>query len=101
MATKGSGSYSIDQSRVRTLQGIPYYDRAVARDPTFALALANHLVHEAWNSYVVDPFWPVDNGWFYGDAINIVEPFFWLFMGVAVMMNARSPRTRGDSRDAP
>jgi hypothetical protein len=33
MATKGSGSYSIDPGRVRTYQGVTYYDRAVVCHP--------------------------------------------------------------------
>ncbi len=33
MATKGTGSYSILSNRVRTLNGITYYDRAVACHP--------------------------------------------------------------------
>jgi hypothetical protein len=33
MATKGSGSYSIDPKRVRTYQGNTYYDRAVVCHP--------------------------------------------------------------------
>jgi hypothetical protein len=33
MATKGSGSYSIDPNRVRTYQGVTYYDRAVVCHP--------------------------------------------------------------------
>ncbi len=33
MATKGTGSYSILSSRVRTLNGVTYYDRAVACHP--------------------------------------------------------------------
>jgi hypothetical protein len=33
MATKGSGSYSIDPKRVRTYQGTTYYDRAVVCHP--------------------------------------------------------------------
>jgi len=33
MATKGSGSYSIDPARVRTYQGNTYYDRAVVCHP--------------------------------------------------------------------
>jgi hypothetical protein len=33
MATKGSGSYSIDPARVRTYQGVTYYDRAVVCHP--------------------------------------------------------------------
>ncbi len=33
LATKGSGSYSIDPNRVRTYQGVTYYDRAVVCHP--------------------------------------------------------------------
>lgn len=33
LATKGSGSYSIDPDRVRTYQGVTYYDRAVVCHP--------------------------------------------------------------------
>jgi hypothetical protein len=33
LATKGSGAYSIDPSRVRTYQGVTYYDRAVVCHP--------------------------------------------------------------------
>ncbi len=33
MATKGTGSYSIDPSRVRRLNGVTYYDRAVLCHP--------------------------------------------------------------------
>jgi hypothetical protein len=34
LATKGTGSYSIDPNRVRTYQGVTYYDRAVVCHPT-------------------------------------------------------------------
>ncbi|MFZ1412661.1 MAG: DUF3048 domain-containing protein [Micropruina sp.] len=33
MATKGTGSYSIDPTRVRTYQGVTYFDRAVVCHP--------------------------------------------------------------------
>ncbi len=33
LATKGTGSYSIDPNRVRTYQGVTYYDRAVVCHP--------------------------------------------------------------------
>jgi hypothetical protein len=33
MATRGTGSYSIDPSRIRTYQGVTYYDRAVVCHP--------------------------------------------------------------------
>jgi inner membrane protein len=41
------------------------------------LAPLLHLVMDATNSYGVHPFWPLYNGWLYGDAVFIVEPLFW------------------------
>ena len=37
-----------------------------------------HLGMDALNSYGVHPFWPFDNRWFYGDAVFIVEPLYWI-----------------------
>jgi inner membrane protein len=37
-----------------------------------------HLGMDALNTYGVHPFWPFDNRWFYGDALFIGEPLFWL-----------------------
>lgn len=53
------------------------------------VALLSHLVLDAWNSYGVHPFWPVDSRWYYGDAIYILEPWLWVLLGVAAAMNAR------------
>lgn len=36
-----------------------------------------HIAMDAMNEYGVHPFWPLDNAWFYGDSIFIVEPLFW------------------------
>lgn len=36
-----------------------------------------HLGMDTLNSYGVHPFWPVENRWFYGDAVFIVEPLYW------------------------
>jgi inner membrane protein len=44
------------------------------------VALLGPLVHIALdftNSYGVHPFWPVWNGWLYGDSVFIVEPLLW------------------------
>jgi inner membrane protein len=57
-------------------------------------ALASHLVADSWNSYGVHPFWPLDNRWFYGDAIYIADPWLWMLLGVSVAMNTRSDRGR-------
>lgn len=56
------------------------------------LALAgtlSHLLLDFTNSYGVHPFWPLDNRWFYGDAVFIVEP--WL-MVVAIPPLVWGPR---------
>jgi inner membrane protein len=42
-----------------------------------ALATLLHIGLDSTNSYGVHPFWPLDNRWYYGDAVFIVEPAFW------------------------
>ncbi len=59
-----------------------------------AVALASHLAMDALNSYGVHPFYPVDNNWYYGDAVFIFEPSLWLVLGVAVAWNGRSGASR-------
>jgi inner membrane protein len=45
----------------------------------FALmAVLLHLGMDAFNSYGVHPFWPWNNRWYYGDAVFIVEPLYWV-----------------------
>jgi inner membrane protein len=41
------------------------------------LAPLLHITMDAMNEYGVHPFWPLNNAWFYGDAIFIIEPLFW------------------------
>ena len=53
-------------------------------------ALLSHLVLDAWNSYGIHPFYPFDNRWYYGDAVNIVDPWLWAILGVAAVANTRS-----------
>ncbi|HEY0341719.1 MAG TPA: metal-dependent hydrolase [Steroidobacteraceae bacterium] len=36
-----------------------------------------HLGMDFLNGYGVHPFWPLQNGWFYGDSVFIVEPLYW------------------------
>jgi inner membrane protein len=43
-----------------------------------ALGLGLHLGMDSLNSYGIHPFWPFDNHWYYGDAVFIVEPLYWL-----------------------
>ncbi|MEP6835905.1 MAG: metal-dependent hydrolase [Gemmatimonas sp.] len=42
------------------------------------LGAASHLALDYTNNYGVHPFWPVENRWFYGDAVFIVEPWLWV-----------------------
>jgi inner membrane protein len=41
------------------------------------LAPMLHIAMDALNTYGIHPWWPVDNRWFYGDSVFIVEPLFW------------------------
>ena len=59
-----------------------------------ACALLSHIVADAWNWYGVHPFWPFDNRWYYGDAIDIYEPWLWLILGVVVAMNTHARATK-------
>ncbi len=45
------------------------------------VALVSPLLHLAMdfaNNYGVASFWPLDDGWFYGDSLFILEPSLWL-----------------------
>ena len=55
------------------------------------LAVMLHLGLDALNEYGVHPFWPWNNQWYYGDAVFIIEPLYWL----AVAPLFFSLRTRG------
>jgi len=46
-----------------------------------ALCLVGPWLHVAMdfsNNYGVHPFWPLYDGWLYGDAVFIIEPLFWI-----------------------
>jgi inner membrane protein len=51
----------------------------------------SHLLLDWSNSYGVHPFWPFDNRWIYGDAVFIVEPWFWV-IAVPVLVAATTRR---------
>ncbi len=62
-------------ARRRELRGAPF------RNALLALALLgtlSHLALDYTNNYGLHPFWPVVNRWYYGDAVFIVEPWFWI-----------------------
>lgn len=50
-----------------------------------------HVLFDFSNNYGVHPFWPLDDRWYYGDAIFIVEP--WLIVALAgVALGARQTK---------
>lgn len=67
-----------------------------AMDSRWLLALLvvstlSHILLDWTNSYGVHPFWPFDDRWYYGDAVFIVEPWFWV---VSVPMLVAASRSR-------
>ena len=42
------------------------------------IGLSLHITMDFLGSYGVHPFWPIDNHWYYGDLVFIIEPLFWL-----------------------
>lgn len=44
--------------------------------------LASHIGLDFLNSYGVHPLWPVNNKWYYGDVLFIVEPLIWITSAV-------------------
>ena len=51
----------------------------------------SHLLLDWSNSYGLHPFWPFDNRWIYGDAVFIVEPWFWV-IAVPMLVAATTSR---------
>jgi inner membrane protein len=53
--------------------------------------LALHLLMDYCNSYGLHPLAPFDTRWFYGDVLFIVEPLFWVALGVPLALTLRRP----------
>lgn len=56
-------------------------DKEAKLGPLLGLAVVGNALHigaDAWNNYGVHPFWPLENSWYYGDFIFILEPLLWL-----------------------
>lgn len=64
---------------------------------SIGLGFALHLGMDYTNSYGVHPWYPFDARWFYGDLVFIVEPLFWVAIGVpmALIMRWRMLRLAG------
>jgi inner membrane protein len=58
------------------------------------IGLLLHLGMDYLNSYGLHPFAPVDARWFYGDTIYIIEPMFWVLLGVPLILQIRRPVLR-------
>jgi inner membrane protein len=70
---------------------------AVARLGAVLAAGAGLLLHlgmDSLNVYGVNPFWPVDPDWYYGDLVFIVEPVFWIAFAVPLAGMVRSRERR-------
>jgi len=54
----------------------------------------SHLALDFTNNYGIHPFWPLSKGWYYGDAVFIVEPWLWVFTIPALFLwyRRRAPR---------
>lgn len=46
--------------------------------PLLLVSALSHIVLDWTNSYGVHPFWPIDDRWYYGDSVFIVEPWLWV-----------------------
>lgn len=50
----------------------------------------SHILMDSVNIYGVHPFWPLDNTWWYGDFLFIVEPWLWVVLGSAIAFSGIS-----------
>ena len=58
------------------------------------VGLLLHLGMDYLNSYGLHPFAPVDPRWLYGDTIYIIEPMFWVLLGVPLIMQIKKTGLR-------
>lgn len=56
---------------------------------TVLVGLGLHVLMDFTNSYGVHPFYPLDARWFYGDLVFIVEPLYWVAIGVPLALIVR------------
>ena len=55
----------------------------------------SHLALDFTNNYGIHPFWPVVNTWYYGDAVFIIEPWFWILTIPVLWTRYRGVVARG------
>jgi inner membrane protein len=57
------------------------------------LATMLHIGLDFTNNYGVHPFWPIDDRWYYGDAVFIIEPLIWACAAALLfVVRGRVPR---------
>jgi inner membrane protein len=56
------------------------------------VGLLSHVFLDYLNDYGIRPFAPFDWRWFYGDALAVVDPFMWAFLGGGVWLARRRAR---------
>lgn len=76
-------------------RGAPARDDAGWLLGVISVAAASHLALDWTNSYGVHPFWPLDDRWLYGDAVFIVEPWFWAVTVPTLVAGSGSRVARG------
>ena len=59
------------------------------------LGFGLHMGMDFLNSYGLHPFYPFDSRWLFGDMVFIVEPMFWVLLGVPVIMSLRTRLLKG------
>jgi inner membrane protein len=52
-----------------------------------AVALVSHLLMDAANSYGTHLWFPFSSGWVFGDAVFVLEPWFWVILGTVLAAN--------------
>lgn len=53
---------------------------------TLIVGFGLHLAMDYLNSYGLHPFHPFNSDWFYGDMVFILEPWFWVSLGVPLAL---------------
>src|SRR5262245_22076610 len=103
----GTGAY-LDHHRgiTHSLIGVPVFALLLSAVmyffsgkfwPTYAVALISMGTHPALdylNSYGVRPLLPWSQKWFYGDAVDIIDPYLDLLLLIGIVAGAWSPRIR-------
>jgi inner membrane protein len=63
------------------------------------VGVLSHVALDLLNTYGVRLLMPFDRGWFYGDAVFIIDPWLWLALGVGIWL-ARRRGVPGPARQA-